>query len=76
LPRPRHLALPEEAGLVDLEHSTWVNQGLQRILADNIAQRIRASGLGQTQPAATTVRIARLGAHPSRLAPLRTKQAI
>jgi hypothetical protein len=79
---PRHtagrLALLEKAGLIDHQHRVRVGQRLQRVVAHQVAQRVR---LPTTTPQdgllAPGARVSgRLRAHPARLAPLRPQQTL
>ena len=72
------LALLEEAGLVDHQHGAGLGQRLKRVLARYVAQRVRLpSAAAEDRLLAPWPRIARrLGAHPPRLAPLGSEQAI
>src|SRR5918993_5176389 len=67
------LALLEEAGLVEDQHGVRVGQRLQRVVAHEVAQRVRppaaAAEDGLLAPRAGIAR--RLGPHPAGLAPLR-----
>ena len=80
LPRDaaRGVALLEEAGLVEHQHRPRVGQRLERVVAHQVAQRVRlpaaAAEDGLLPPRAGIAR--RLGPHPARLAPLRPEQPI
>jgi len=71
-------ALLEEAGLVDHQHRVRVGQRLQRVVAHDVAQRLRVPAAtaedGLLPPRPGVAR--RLGAHPAGLAPLVTQQPI
>jgi hypothetical protein len=71
-------ALFQEAGLVDDEHRVFVGQGLERIVAHDVAQRICVPA-SATQDRLLTpwTRIARrFSPHPTGLAPLLAEQAV
>jgi hypothetical protein len=72
------LALFEEAGLVQDQHGIAVGQALDRVVAHQVAQRVRlpaaAAEDGLLAPGAGVAR--RLGPHPAGLAPLRPEQAV
>jgi hypothetical protein len=72
------LALLEKSGFIDHQHRIRVGQRLQRVVAHDVAQRVRLppapaeDGLLPPRP-----RVARrLGPHPGGLAPLRPEQPI
>jgi hypothetical protein len=72
------LALLQEAGLVEHQHGVRVGQGLQRVVARHVAQAVRlpaAPAEDRLLPPRPGV-ARRLGAHPSRLAPLGAEQAV
>jgi hypothetical protein len=72
------LALLEKAGLVDHQHRIRRRQGLEGILADQIAQRVgvptAAAEHGLLAPRAGIP--GRFGAHPAGLAPFRPEQPV
>jgi hypothetical protein len=74
----RRPALLEEAGLVEHQHGITVGQRLQRVVAHQVAERVRlpaaAAEDGLLPPRAGIAR--RLGPHPAGLAPLRPEQAV
>jgi hypothetical protein len=72
------LALLQKARLIENQNRIRISQGLERIVAHEIAQRIGVPARPiEKRLLAPRTSIARgLGAHPSRLAPLRPEQGV
>jgi hypothetical protein len=71
-------ALLEKAGLIDDQHGIRCRQGLERVVAHQIAQRVglpAAAAEHGLLPPGTGI-TGRLGTHPAGLAPLRPEQPV